>query len=147
MVLNSIYSSNYNYGIQVMLCITTDSVSSYNNQGFFNSGNGGSSIPTGVAETLYLLACWLGLNYVCTSAYKDFYFSETTDLVHTVFPFSNQLSQNSVTLSIYNPEGKLSVLNQNTVSYSSNTSNSISIIGNDTGGLTWNTGTVTISNY
>ena len=123
MILNSIYSSNFNYGLQVMLCVTANSVASYTSLGFFTAGSS-TSAPSGIAETVFLLACWLGLDYICTAAYEDFYKSESntatppTLLVHQIFPFTNQYDDSSTYL--YTPKGRLVVENQNTIGYKNN---------------------------
>lgn len=142
MILNSIYSSNLNYNLKVMVCVTADSSASYVSPGFFTSSTPISQ-PLGIAYNVFLLTCWLGLDYICTSAYPDFYKSDSnTPFTNIIFPFEDSYNYSQY----YTPKGKLVAINQSTIGYKNNLLNNIELVGNNTSSLLFNNGSTLVVN-
>lgn len=141
MILNSIYSSNLNYNLKVMICVTADSVQSYLSPGFFTSGTA-LAPPLGIAYTVFLLTCWLGLDYICTSAYPDFYKFEEDDLTNVIFSFEDGYNYTQY----YTPKSKLAVVNQSIIAYKNNLLNNIQLLGENTSSLVFNSGSTLVVN-
>lgn len=133
LIINSIVTNAYNLNMQVLLAVTAHNPTSYNSVGFFTPISGGTNplAAAGVAQQVLSLAYWLNYQYVATSAYPDFYLSETTDLVNYIFSYDTTAAAQN-----YNQRGALAVYNSNIIRYALLPSTDYLIMmGTDTGSL------------
>ena len=139
LLLNSIRMDKGNYGLRVCLCITANNATSYMSGAFFTSAVPLGQKAIGLAQAVYRLASWISSDYICTSAYSDFYLSEdvTSPLYCNTFDFDT-------TYGDYSSLGKIISLNNRTLAYQNNSVNSISVAGVDTSSLVFNSSTYPI---
>lgn len=134
MTINSILTNTYNRGLQTCLAIAAHSPNDYINGLFFtNAANVPVATPAdGIAQNVFNLANWLSFTYIATSAYNDFYLSETVDLLNYIFPFD------ATNYPLRNALGKLYIVRQGLAAYKSNPTLNLSITGTNTASIIYN---------
>lgn len=139
LLLNSIRVDRRNLGLKLCLCVTAADSNSFTSNTFFTSAAPLGVKAVGIAQAVYRLATWIAADYICASAYPDFYLSETS-----ASPLFVKTFDYDQTYGDYNALGRIEAVSNKTLGYEINPTISVTVEGQNTGSMNFDKSTYPI---